>query len=64
MAGRWPIARPWPAVPTPLAEVLRRNAYGGRPPADAEAVARLEAHVRHDADRLAGDGPERLDKVD
>ena len=46
MAGPWPIARPWPAVRPPLGEVLRRNAYGGRPPADAEAVARLEAHVR------------------
>ena len=39
--------------PTPLAEVLRRNAYGGRPPADAETVARLEAHVRQEAERLA-----------
>ena len=37
-----------------LGEVLRRNAYGGRPPADAEPVARLEAHVRAEADRLAG----------
>ena len=36
---------------TPLDEVLRRNAYGGRPPA-AEAVARLEAHVRGVAERL------------
>ena len=32
--------------PTPLAEVLRRNAYGGRSPQDSELVARLEAHVR------------------
>jgi cytochrome b pre-mRNA-processing protein 3 len=40
--------------PAPLAEVLRRNAYGGRPPpADAQMVARLETHVRHEADRLA-----------
>jgi cytochrome b pre-mRNA-processing protein 3 len=39
--------------PIPLAEVLRRNAYGGRPPDDAQAVARLEAHVRHEVDRLA-----------
>lgn len=38
---------------TPLDEVLRRNAYGGRPPA-AEAVARLETHVRRYAQRLAG----------
>jgi cytochrome b pre-mRNA-processing protein 3 len=38
--------------PTPLAEVLRRNAYGGRPPADAEKVARLETHVRAEVDRL------------
>lgn len=37
----------------PLAEVLRRNAYGGRPPADAESVRRLEAHVRREVDRLA-----------
>jgi cytochrome b pre-mRNA-processing protein 3 len=39
--------------PTPLTEVLRRNAYGGRPPNDAEPVGRLEAHVRREADRLA-----------
>ena len=32
--------------PTPLAEVLRRNAYGGRPPQDSEFVGRLEAHIR------------------
>jgi len=38
--------------PTSLAEVLRRNAYGGRPPADADIVARLEAHVRTEVDRL------------
>jgi cytochrome b pre-mRNA-processing protein 3 len=36
-----------------LAEVLRRNAYGGRPPDDAQTVARLEAHVRSEAGRLA-----------
>lgn len=40
-------------VPVPLDEVLRRNAYGGRPPADDQAVARLEAHVRRYARRLA-----------
>lgn len=40
--------------PTPLSEVLRRNAYGGRPPADEAPVARLEAHVRQAAERLAG----------
>lgn len=34
----------------PLAEVLRRNAYGGQPPTDPAAVQRLEAHVR----KLAG----------
>jgi len=39
--------------PTPLAEVLRRNAYGGTPPADA-AVSRLEAHIRQYARNLAG----------
>ena len=38
---------------TPLSEVLRRNAYGGRPPVDAEPLARLEAHVRGEVDRLA-----------
>ncbi len=38
----------------PLAEVLRRNAYGGRPPADEACVARLESHVRAVAGQLAG----------
>lgn len=38
--------------PTTLAEALRRNAYGGTPPADAEAVTRLETHVRQYAARL------------
>jgi cytochrome b pre-mRNA-processing protein 3 len=37
----------------PLAEVLRRNAYGGSPPADAEPVLRLEAYVRVEVTRLA-----------
>ncbi|HEY4171354.1 MAG TPA: ubiquinol-cytochrome C chaperone family protein [Reyranella sp.] len=37
-----------------LGEVLRRNAYGGRPPADVEPVLRLEAYVRVEVDRLAG----------
>jgi cytochrome b pre-mRNA-processing protein 3 len=36
-----------------LADVLRRNAYGGRPPAEPEKVTRLEAYVRAEADRLA-----------
>jgi cytochrome b pre-mRNA-processing protein 3 len=31
--------------PMPLAEVLRRNAYGGTPPVEAAAVSRLEAYV-------------------
>jgi cytochrome b pre-mRNA-processing protein 3 len=39
--------------PTGLGEVLRRNAYGGRPPADDQAVVRLEAYVRQYAARLA-----------
>jgi cytochrome b pre-mRNA-processing protein 3 len=39
--------------PAMLGEALRRNAYGGSPPADAEAVVRLETHVRQYADRLA-----------
>lgn len=38
--------------PTPLGDVLRRNAYGGRSPDDTE-VACLEAHVRDYAARLA-----------
>lgn len=38
--------------PTSLAEVLRRNAYGGRPPTDTDKIARLEAHVRGEAERL------------
>lgn len=38
---------------TSLSEVLRRNAYGGRPPEDFEAIARLEAHVRRYVDRLS-----------
>ena len=40
--------------PTPLVEVLRRNAYGGRPPADAACVERLEVRVRQLAGQLAG----------
>jgi len=40
--------------PTFLAEVLRRNAYGGRPPADDAVVARLEARVRQLAEALGG----------
>lgn len=39
--------------PTPLAEVLRRNAYGGRSPEDPQQVARLEAHVREYARSLS-----------
>lgn len=38
---------------TTLSEVLRRNAYGGRSPADEGAVARLEAHVLRQAELLA-----------
>ena len=48
--------------PTPLAEVLRRNAYGGRPPAEPDQVDRLEAHVRAEADRLAQSAREELIK--
>ncbi len=39
--------------PTPLAEVLRRNAYGGRPPEDGAAVSRLESYVLDYAGQLA-----------
>lgn len=35
-----------------LQEVLRRNAYGGRPPADPQPVARLEAYVLDEVARL------------
>jgi cytochrome b pre-mRNA-processing protein 3 len=38
--------------PVPLSDVLRRNAYGGRSPDNAE-VERLEAHIRDYAARLA-----------
>ena len=38
---------------TSLAEVLRRNAYGGRPPDDAAPIVRLEAYVRGEVARLA-----------
>ena len=38
---------------TPLAEVLRRNAYGGRSPVDDATVARLAAYVRRQVVRLA-----------
>lgn len=31
---------------TPLADVLRRNAYGGRSPANGDEVVHLEAYVR------------------
>ncbi len=37
-----------------LGEALRRNAYGGTPPADAATVARLEAYARQLAARLDG----------
>ena len=46
--------------PTPLSEVLRRNAYGGRPPAESEPVSRLEARVRRYANRLAARSRENL----
>lgn len=39
--------------PTSLADVLRRNAYGGRPPVDPQPLDRLGAYVRSEADRLA-----------
>lgn len=37
---------------TPLTEVLRRNAYGGRPPMLDAPIAQLEARVREEAERL------------
>lgn len=47
---------------TPLGEVLRRNAYGGRPPTADEQVARLEAHVRRYAAQLASTARNELAK--
>lgn len=38
--------------PALLGEVLRRNAYGGRPPEDAACVDYLEAYVRRELERL------------
>lgn len=38
--------------PTPLGEVLRRNAYGGRSPEDPQSVVRLETYVREYARQL------------
>lgn len=38
---------------TPLDQVLRRNAYGGRPPEDGSRVGRLETYVRREVERLA-----------
>lgn len=48
--------------PEPLTEVLRRNAYGGRPPADPAVVVRLEAHARAWAVRLSGTSRQDLAK--
>jgi cytochrome b pre-mRNA-processing protein 3 len=39
--------------PEQLLEALRRNAYGGRPPVDDQAVKRLAGHVRQFAAWLA-----------
>lgn len=39
--------------PEQLLEVLRRNAYGGRPPVEDQAVERLAGHVRQFAAWLA-----------
>jgi cytochrome b pre-mRNA-processing protein 3 len=46
--------------PQALFEALRRNAYGGRPPADEVVVGRLETHVRGLASMLAGTPRNRL----
>lgn len=45
-----------------LADVLRRNAYGGRPPLDTQPLDRLVAYVRNEADRLAQTAPHDLIK--
>jgi len=49
---------------TPLAEVLRRNAYGGRPPGDDQMVVRLEAYVRRLAARLADTPRNKLSSME
>lgn len=46
----------------PLAEVLRRNAYGGRSPEDQQQLARLEAYVREYARSLASTARNDLTK--
>jgi len=48
-------------TPPLLSDVLRRNAYGGRSP-DASQVARLEAHVRQYAAKLAATPRQNLIK--
>jgi cytochrome b pre-mRNA-processing protein 3 len=48
--------------PAPLAEVLRRNAYGGRSPEDQQHLARLEAYVREYARSLASTARNDLTK--
>jgi len=50
--------------PTPLAEVLRRNAYGGTSPVEEQAVARLEVYVRRQANLLAETPRNRLDSTE
>jgi cytochrome b pre-mRNA-processing protein 3 len=49
---------------SPLAEVLRRNAYGGTPPVDDKAVGRLEVHVRRYAALLAATPRDRLSSTE
>lgn len=48
--------------PTPLVEVLRRNAYGGRSPQDSDVVVRLEAYVRNYARSLGSTARNDLTK--
>jgi cytochrome b pre-mRNA-processing protein 3 len=48
--------------PAPLAEVLRRNAYGGRSPEDQQQLTRLEAYVREYARSLASTARNDLTK--
>ena len=65
LAGRWRTAMPSAGgTAGDFAEVLRRNAYGGRPPVDAACVERLETHVRRLADRARGHVAKRFGEVD
>ena len=49
---------------TPLAEVLRRNAYGGTSPVEDKAVTRLEVYVRRYTAQLAATSRDKLSSTE